>query len=442
MGCHLMSKDWVVNHWGLILWKLAGMVALDPETEADEERRRWGWTEIWNQLLYRYERELNMGVRPPLRRITVQDSPASSPMTLCVSNISWPKPETVNGRKVEAHPELEVTDGWYKLRAVIDAPLVRAVKKGTLRIGRKIATAGARLDSERKDGVEVLEAYNSCKLILNGNGSHLAPWHAKLGFQKGPFIATLRSLTPDGGMVPVMDLIVTKVISIAFWEFWTDENGQKRSDGPRNEADEAKCVEQWKVKRQAAEAKLREEHQKKVSRYLGYADRLDHKARSVLRGEEPPDSVESLYDELEEPEDAAMAISKATPYEAGWLAKLIRDKIHKGQETVRDEFEKALDVIFLKDICPPRNTRSFRVIFVQDAQSDRRAANRTAQLTIWDVLNVQLSEDKCPGHFEPGYRCIVTNLMPNKQRAWMGHVPGDEIYLVSTRATKWQRVKS
>ena len=44
-----------------------------------------------------------------------------------------------------------------------------------------------------------------------------------------------------------MDLVVTKVIAIAFWEFWTDEDGKKQSAGPRNEADEAKCMDQWKV---------------------------------------------------------------------------------------------------------------------------------------------------------------------------------------------------
>ncbi|KAL0581056.1 hypothetical protein V5O48_000949 [Marasmius crinis-equi] len=436
MGCELASRDWVFNHWALILWKLAGMVALDPETEATEERR-WCWSEIWNQLLYRYERELNSGIRPPLRRITVQDSPASCPMVLCISGISWPKPQVVDGQRIAPHPELEVTDGWYKLRAAIDAPLARAVQKGSLRVGRKIAVAGARLDSERKDGVEILEAYTSCKLVLNGNSSHLAPWHAKLGFQSGPFIATLRSLTPDGGMIPVMDLVVTKVISIAFWEFWTDETGQKRSEGPRNEADEAKCVEKWKAKRQAAESKLRDEHEKKIRRYLGYADRLEHKCRGVARGDEPPDSIESMYDELEEPEDAGAVIIRATSHEAGWLARLIRAKIEKGQETIRDEIEKELD-----DTCPPRNIRSFRVIFVQDARGNRHPSNRTAQLTIWDILNVQLMEDKPPGYFEPGYRCIATNLMPTKQKFWMGHKPGDEIYLVSTRATKWQRIKS
>ncbi len=65
--------------------------------------------------------------------------------------------------------------------------------------------------TDRKDGCEILEAYDSIALRLHGNSCHLATWHSKLGFQKDPFIATLRSLTPDGGPVSVLDLVITKV---------------------------------------------------------------------------------------------------------------------------------------------------------------------------------------------------------------------------------------
>lgn len=67
------------------------------------------------------------------------------------------------------------------------------------------------LSSEKKEGSEVLDSYNSTKLVISGNSSHMAPWHAKLGFSPGPFISTLRSLTPDGGVVTAMDLVVVKV---------------------------------------------------------------------------------------------------------------------------------------------------------------------------------------------------------------------------------------
>jgi breast cancer 2 susceptibility protein len=65
--------------------------------------------------------------------------------------------------------------------------------------------------SERKEPSEVLEAYNSTKLMIFGNSSKLAPWHTKLGFQRELFIATLNSLTPDGGVIAVMDVVVIKV---------------------------------------------------------------------------------------------------------------------------------------------------------------------------------------------------------------------------------------
>jgi breast cancer 2 susceptibility protein len=56
-----------------------------------------------------------------------------------------------------------------------------------------------------------LEVYNSTKLVLSGNSSHMATWHAKLGFVAGPCVATLHSLTADGGNVAAIDVVVIKV---------------------------------------------------------------------------------------------------------------------------------------------------------------------------------------------------------------------------------------
>jgi len=53
-GCTLATKPWVDNHWCLVLWKLAGMVALDPAKEAILEQKRWCWEEVIRQLLYRF----------------------------------------------------------------------------------------------------------------------------------------------------------------------------------------------------------------------------------------------------------------------------------------------------------------------------------------------------------------------------------------------------
>ena len=58
---------------------------------------------------------------------------------------------------------------------------------------------------------EVLEAYDKVELNIAGNGTHLAPWHTKLGFQPRPAVTTLHTLNPDGGVVPCLQLVVTKV---------------------------------------------------------------------------------------------------------------------------------------------------------------------------------------------------------------------------------------
>ena len=52
-GCSLATEEWVTNHWCLILWKLAGMAALDPGSEKIESKKRWCWTEVIKQLRQR-----------------------------------------------------------------------------------------------------------------------------------------------------------------------------------------------------------------------------------------------------------------------------------------------------------------------------------------------------------------------------------------------------
>ena len=59
--------------------------------------------------------------------------------------------------------------------------------------------------------MEILEAYDTVRLVLSGNSTHLAPWHAKLGFQKERYISSLRSLSANGGLVSCIDVEVIKV---------------------------------------------------------------------------------------------------------------------------------------------------------------------------------------------------------------------------------------
>lgn len=47
------------------------------------------------------------------------------------------------------------------------------------------------------------------------------------------------------------------------------------------------------------------------------------------------------------------------------------------------------------------------MLIIQDARTSRRPANRTAQLTVWDVLSLSSDEDSKAGGFEVGQRFMV-----------------------------------
>ncbi|TRM66012.1 hypothetical protein BD626DRAFT_546395 [Schizophyllum amplum] len=307
--------------------------------------------------------------------------------------------------------------------------MARAVRRGLIKAGRKIAMAGARLSCDSKDPQEVLESYNSTCLILSGNSSHLAPWHARLGFQPsgGPYICTLGSLTPDGGIACVLDLIVEKTYPVAYVEFIEQEDGTTRREGPRTAADEARENDRWQRKRESEASKLHGAVEKKVHRYLGYADRCERKAAG--RGFNP--------DSSDGPPDSIDALASITALEAGWLAKYIRDSIEKEAERAMEDIEKELQTT-----CPPRSVRSFRIIVGRDARTQRKPAYRIAQITVWDVMNLALYEGKQEGTIEIGHRFLVTNLMPSAQSAWMGNEPDAEIYLSSRRDTRWTRLRN
>ncbi|RPD82278.1 hypothetical protein L226DRAFT_607431 [Lentinus tigrinus ALCF2SS1-7] len=445
-GCKLATQQWVINHYGLILWKLAAMVCLEPEREQNPRTKRWCWPEVMRQLLYRYERELNGGSRPALRLISTEDAPAACPMVLCVSKIVW-SPAVIDdhGVPVDPHPELEITDGWYLLRAKVDLPLARAVRRGTIRVGTKLAVSGARLSGDRKEACEILDAYDSTCLELCGNSTHLAPWHAKLGFVKDPFIATLDSLTADGGTVPAMDLIVQKAYPIAYLEFVRNEDGSVSKLGPRNEKEELKAQDQWLIQRENAIASIRADLEKQIEGLEKMAERLCGIAGPRFDGKHKPDDplpdhIENLYSEIveEHPRPSPSQLLDRLNYmDAGWLCLYTEDQIRLAKERIGDDIEREL-----QHACPPRSVRDFRVVVVKDARWTRKEPMRTAQITLWDPMRMVFSEGGSPGEIREGQRFLVTNLVPSQLNAWMAPGPESVVYLVSKKDARWTNIKS
>ena len=93
-----------------------------------------------------------------------------------------------------------------------------------------------------KDPDEVLKSVDTSFLVITGNGTQLAPWDAKLGFQRLPFITTLNSLTPDGGLVVMTGVEVQNVFPIQYVE--TLPSGEKEM---RSEEEESIARDRWEV---------------------------------------------------------------------------------------------------------------------------------------------------------------------------------------------------
>jgi len=283
---------------------------------------------------------------------------------------------------------------------------------------------------------EVLEAYDKLELTIAGNGTHLAPWHTKLGFQPYPAIATLNSISSDGGMIPCLELIVTKVYPIAFIEFHKDADGKVTREGPRREKDELAAHDAWTKKRDREYQRLRKDADDKCKQYIDWAQRFEAKSASwhPREDDDMPGHIESMFDECEDSSDISPVLRRASKAEAGWLARFTRDRVEKERETLEQELERELQAA-----CPPREVRSFCVLLMRDARVARRPANRVVELTAWDVLSLSF-DGATAGRFKEGQRFRITNLLPTQKSAWMDRqAEGSHVYVSSSKISRWTR---
>lgn len=66
------------------------------------------------------------------------------------------------------------------------------------------------------------------------------PWDSRLGFAHKPFIAALRSLCPDGGNIPLLDVRISKVFPLAYIT-----TGKGKGTSPWSSEEEYKLQDQW-----------------------------------------------------------------------------------------------------------------------------------------------------------------------------------------------------
>lgn len=228
-GCDstLLTQKWVANHFRWIVWKLAA-------TERSFPTKLSGYLcrpRVLEQLKARYTKEILKSERSAVRKVLNRDESSSRLMVLCVSKVlDMPNLESApdgDGMNVTESKSaiVELTDGWYPIRAVLDGHLSSLVSQNRICVGIKLAICNAVLHG-CEDGIDPLDdGYNSSAvsssvfLKIHLNGTKLARWSAKLGFcEQSCMKTTLMSAIPGGGSIPCMDVIVVRRYPILYLE--------------------------------------------------------------------------------------------------------------------------------------------------------------------------------------------------------------------------------
>ena len=121
----LVKFQWVQNHFRWIVWKLACLVRTFPKLLSS-----FTPNEVLRQLLVRYTTEFDQCKRSAIKKIIERDDIPSKPIILVVA-------------KIFSTDEIEVSDGWYSIRAHLDSLLSCLVKERKIKEGVKIICVGA-----------------------------------------------------------------------------------------------------------------------------------------------------------------------------------------------------------------------------------------------------------------------------------------------------------
>ncbi|XP_075055076.1 breast cancer type 2 susceptibility protein isoform X2 [Mixophyes fleayi] len=208
----LISSEWVYNHYRWIVWKLAAMEVMFPEVFAS---RCLTPGRVLLQLKYRYDVEIDQSRRSAVRKIMERDDTAAKTLVLCISRIiSQGSRETKQESAV-----IEVTDGWYGIKALLDTALTSLLHRGRLFIGQKIVVHGAELVGS-DDACTPLEAPESLMLKIAANSTRPACWYTRLGYfhDPRPFCLRLSSLFAGGGIVGCVDVVIQRIYPIQWME--------------------------------------------------------------------------------------------------------------------------------------------------------------------------------------------------------------------------------
>ncbi|EME30646.1 breast cancer 2 susceptibility protein [Galdieria sulphuraria] len=213
------TNSWIRNAYRLLMWKLASLeVFFHPFL-----RNKLNALNLGIEFSKRLEREWNLGHRSILHKIVERDALVGSHYILFISDIF-------------NENFIEVSDGWYCVRAKIDSLLCDAILKKKLFKGCKISVCSASFHHFDEENPE------NTVLSLHFNGVRRARWNCKLGPRRHPpVLHGMSSLRAMGGQIPCVEVVIERSFPVRFVESDLRDETKTRKVF-RNEEDEERIV--------------------------------------------------------------------------------------------------------------------------------------------------------------------------------------------------------
>ena len=127
---------------------------------------------VLTELLYRYEREVNRSQRSFIKQLLEHDESSTRHVVLCISSLNPPPLISSPSSSSSSSPCIELTDGWYRVKAALDPTLQIHLESGKLFVGQKLRVFGATLIGSTEPSPP-LDAYPSAALQLSINGTRM-----------------------------------------------------------------------------------------------------------------------------------------------------------------------------------------------------------------------------------------------------------------------------
>eukprot|EP00268_Persea_americana_P065099 TRINITY_DN8643_c1_g1_i1.p1 TRINITY_DN8643_c1_g1~~TRINITY_DN8643_c1_g1_i1.p1 ORF type:complete len:867 (-),score=167.40 TRINITY_DN8643_c1_g1_i1:1431-3725(-) len=381
------TEKWVSNHYKWIVWKLA---CLERGFQTEASGKYLTVSNVLEELKYRYDREVNLGHRSAIKRIVEGDASPASAMVLCISAIhAYPdlKLEEMgsplapskdfcktlsvsNGAEKTLVTNIELTDGWYSLDAVLDAPLSKQLVSRKLFVGQKLWILGAGLCGWAGP-VSPLECSGMISLHLHMNGTYRAHWADRLGFCRrigAPL--SFSCIKCDGGPVPRTLAGVTRIYPILYKERLADGTTVVRS-----ERMETKTFQLYNQRRSIIAEGVISELQKDSFGFHSRSD-SDSEGAQIFKLLETAAEPEILMADMNSEQLASFANFRAKQEEIN-------------QSDMLKKIEKALDDAGLsgRQVTPLMRVR---VVGLTSKCSQRKNRPREGVVTIWNPTEKQV----------------------------------------------------